>query len=490
MASFGALVPRIWVYGVSPLTPYTQAATDTLILDHPTRSKFNGTLKFSTEDQGDAIADISCFVTRCQITTGKTNSLSSFGGGRMTLELDSSDRRFDSFARGHAFNVNGPNLFRPGRRIRCVLVNPVTPTVPEFWLWSGFVSARGTTYSAVAAAQTDTASIYRTTVDCTDAFDRLAAVDRPEQPLQGAGELAEQRVRRILDTAAWAQGPVRYRHGYGYRVQGGAGRRPLQATNLAQDCLTTAKLAAASEGGQLYVDRDGSIVMQTSGWRDDLRFTQPQWWFGGAGGWGVGQWGVGQWGVDAALARTWAAPDNVVFDHPSRGRFNGLYRFNGVGKVEGIGVYERAWSVPDAAIPYEAPVMADDRAELVTRVTVAVVGGKQRELVDTEAEGAAGGPATWTRTDLICRSTDDALAVGQQVLDAHRDVTARIVGLTVRPYMSQSAMAFAALAGFGDRCQVRNWGAAAMTRRPWLVGMRHTITPDDWFVDVDLAEAY
>jgi hypothetical protein len=90
-------------------------------------------------------------------------------------------------------------------------------------------------------------------VDCVDAFAKLAAYDGFEQDPAGAGELSGARIARILDNAGLDDANRTI----------DAGTVTMQATTLAGNALTELKLVADSEGGAIWCGPDGGIYFDS-----------------------------------------------------------------------------------------------------------------------------------------------------------------------------------------------------------------------------------
>ncbi|KAA3641177.1 MAG: hypothetical protein DWP92_01640 [Armatimonadetes bacterium] len=104
-----------------------------------------------------------------------------------------------------------------------------------------------------------------TTVQLVDAFSFLAGVNRIAVSAVGASEKAGARLGRLLDDIAWPDDQRSL----------GTGVETLQATTKAGNLLTEMYLVADSEGGELYVDRDGNIVFLDRAAADALAAADP-----------------------------------------------------------------------------------------------------------------------------------------------------------------------------------------------------------------------
>ena len=300
MAALTDLVPRVFCYGIDPLN----YSAGTFVLGDATRGRLGAAAAnaLATTAQSEARADISLFVESIDIQTGKTRGLDSYGGGRCTIVVDATDRRFDPFSvSGTAYSPTTSgvqrNLFQRGRRLRVALVDPATPTQPQFWLWSGYVDTIQIDYADLPVS-----TLVRGSIGGVDGFDVLARNDMAELGAAGAGETVGARIRRICARAGWITvssagvettapkftlgdatlgrlgttynnqlNPATFTtvttsvtNGVaGYGLLGSDGAVGLQATTLAQNSLSDIKLAVASEGGQVWINRAGQVQWTT-----------------------------------------------------------------------------------------------------------------------------------------------------------------------------------------------------------------------------------
>lgn len=268
---------RVYGYGIDPLNLPT---TDSLVLGHATRGKIGAVAANKVRNQegttgthyrGMQPTDLSCYVASIAITRGRRGALQSFDGGRMTLELDASDRRFDPLYTSGAYAVASRQLFRRGTPIVCATGYATPAVTGDTALFSGFVDSIEYDYNPMG-------TMFRATVQCVDAFDLLARVDLNASDLTyGSGETMGARIDRWLEVGGWHLsssgstdsrvvlipqcGPYASRR-YG-TYQRAAGTYTLQGTNLAENALTAIKAAAASGDGYVFVDAMGRVVWGT-----------------------------------------------------------------------------------------------------------------------------------------------------------------------------------------------------------------------------------
>lgn len=317
MVALAALIPKVFVYGIDPLGYADLAGYDTgtydagvyasmnwFVLGDATRGRLGAAAgnALATEADAEARADITCFVESFDVVTGKSRGLDSYSAGRCTVQLDATDRRFDPFSTsGTAYSPTTTgvqrNLFQRGRRMRIALVDPATPTQPQFWVWSGYVDTIEIDYADLPSSP-----YLRARVNGVDGFDILGRSDLTELPAAGAGETVGARIRRICARAGWITvlsagvettapkftlgdatlGRLGAASGNqlnpptfttvvtsvtngvaGYGLLGSEGAVGLRATTLAQNSLTDIKSAVESEGGQVWINRAGQVQWTT-----------------------------------------------------------------------------------------------------------------------------------------------------------------------------------------------------------------------------------
>ena len=141
-------------------------------------------------------------------------------------------------------NLSGPYVaagvtgIRPGRPIRAYVTSPGGTVDPVF-------------FGRIEDFDELLNKAPQTTFAWVDGIAQLAGVDGYEQTAQGSGELAGVRLHRVLDNAGWT----------GDRAID-EGAATMQPTTLAQDAWTEILLTADSEGGEVWIDPDGTFVFE------------------------------------------------------------------------------------------------------------------------------------------------------------------------------------------------------------------------------------
>lgn len=182
---------------------------------------------------------ISAYVTLAETHSAtRDRVLNGFTGGWARFELVNTDSRFDPTNTTGPYALAGVSTLRAGRPVR-VLATWAGVTYP---LWYGYAESWQPDGHPVATRSS--------TLQCADAFKVLSGLNRTAKAAQGAGELAGERVQRILDDAGWSS-TLR---------DIAAGQSPMAATTLADNALAELHLTAASENGVLFVDALGRVV--------------------------------------------------------------------------------------------------------------------------------------------------------------------------------------------------------------------------------------
>lgn len=299
-------------------------------------------------------------------------------------------------------------------------------SVRDFDVFTGYIDDWKPAYASAG---------FDPTVTCTAVDDvaRLATADGYEQTPAGAGESTGARMVRVLDNAGHT----------GLRSIA-PGKHTVQATTLAQNALTEAKLTADSEGGFFYSDQSGRIIFRD---RDAL-------------------------GTDES-----AITVQVTFaDDESEG-----------------------------SVRYSADVdPGDDSATFITDAAYAGVGGTTQVATSNRARAQARRIVREKRTDIVCETDDQVLALAQRALALRKQVRERMNGIKFDPD-----------AQFDTAAQLTAWEAISSGRLGMLnlvrvlytpvqtdgvsidpfedlehiTGIAHTITLTGWLVEPEFSSA-
>ena len=168
-----------------------------------------------------------------------------YEAGTASVTLDNLDGRFDPLNLSGPYVSAGVSEIRPNLPVRISAVIGSTTEV----VWVGVVDSvdldyTSTTYSTVRFA-------------CVDGVAFLQAADLPELTTPvGAGDTVAARLARILDRVGWPAAA---------RDLDPVTANTLQASTLAQSAWADILLAADSDAGYVWFDRDGRLVYRTRG---------------------------------------------------------------------------------------------------------------------------------------------------------------------------------------------------------------------------------
>lgn len=192
---------------------------------------------FYKDSNGDVIYnDITQFVISVSIDRGKQNFLTPFAAGQATVELQNRDRTFDPLYAGSPYN------------------GQIKPTGGLRISTDGVVKFLGTINDWNLSYSVDTSST--ASVSATDAFSVFNNQTFPDGVSYG-DELSSNRLGSVLTLMGWPSDKRKV----------SVGRNTLVADDPAEgsDVLAYLQLIEASEGGRLFMDKDGNIVFRSGG---------------------------------------------------------------------------------------------------------------------------------------------------------------------------------------------------------------------------------
>ena len=169
-----------------------------------------------------------------------------YEAGTASFEVDNLDGRFDPLNLSGPYVTAGVTELRPSLPVR-ISAN-VDGAIEVVWL--GVVDTISLDYNS--------ATWSTATFSCVDGVERLQAADLPEiNPPVGAGDTVAARLGRILDRIGWPAAA---------RDLDAATGNTLQASTLAAAAWADIQLAADSDAGYLWIDRNGKVVYRTRGY--------------------------------------------------------------------------------------------------------------------------------------------------------------------------------------------------------------------------------
>lgn len=175
--------------------------------------------------------DVSAYVLKIDIRRGRQQALSEIGTGLATVVFDNQDRRFDPTNTSSPYS---PNVI-PNKPIRISAVYDST----TYRLFEGFIEQFPQQFVASGAQSI-------TTVTALDAFALFKLARHTDNESQ---ELSSVRVTNILDEIGWSSS----------KRDIATGVLNVQAITDDNDALTALRLTANSEGGEIFMAKDGDV---------------------------------------------------------------------------------------------------------------------------------------------------------------------------------------------------------------------------------------
>lgn len=354
--------------------------------------------------------DISEFVRSVSTKRAFSRDLQAWEAGTAVIDLNNFDARFSPSNLVGPYAVGGITQIRPWRPIR------VTATYAgiSYPIFRGYALAWQEYYEQPSPFG---GGAY-CSVPCVDELGSLARFDGLAQTPVGAGETSGKRLHRILNNAGHT----------GTRAIDD-GHITVQATTLAQNCVTELKLTADSEGGALWIESDGTV---TAG--DEFSLIEDQ-------------------------------------------------RSNTVQVTYGDG--------GDPEIPYSSIELAYNGDLVANIAAFARVGGTEQVVTD-ETSRALYKDKRATRTDLICETDAQALGLAQLWIARYAQPEERVTKVQLKPRKDPTRIFPDVLTRrVRDLVTVnrRAPGFHLITNDCHIAGISHNITAANWITDFDLWSA-
>jgi hypothetical protein len=182
-------------------------------------------------DSSYTFTDVSAYVLKIDIKRGRQQALSEIGTGFATVVFNNQDRRFDPTNTSSPYN---PNVI-PNKPIRISAVYNST----TYRLFEGFIEQFPQQFVASGAQSI-------TTVTALDAFALFKLARHTDNESQ---ELSSVRVTNILNDIGWSAS----------KRDIATGVLNVQAVTDDNDALTALRLTAQSEGGEIFIAKDGDV---------------------------------------------------------------------------------------------------------------------------------------------------------------------------------------------------------------------------------------
>lgn len=420
--------------GTRAVTLYVEAAFGVLDDNYQPNAVGVGTVGDIEVQAGIRWTDITDRLVVATIGARFERSTQGFTGWSATLKLRNDDGDLSRHNSQSPYYLAGiGSTIKAGNPLRIRATYDNGSSARDFDVFTGYIEAWNPSYDAAG---------FDSTIICTaaDDFTRLSGSDGYEQTPAGAGETTGARVTRVLDNA-----------GHTGARSIATGKHTVQATTLAQNALTEAKLTADSEGGFFYSDQSGRLIFRDR---------------------------------DALAEDDSATTVQVVFaDDDSTG------------------------SVRYAADGVEPRY---DDALLVTDAAFARVGGIAQVATSSRARAQARRIVRQTRTDLVCETDEQAYALAQRALALRQEVRERVDGIRIDPDAQ-----FGVDGAMDAALQAEAWEAISSGRLGLLNlvqviytpvqpdddtidsfddlehvrGVKYTITPISWVIEPEFSSA-
>lgn len=321
--------------------------------------------------------------------------------GTATIELNNRDARFSPTNLAGPYVSGGVTQVRPWRPVR-IRVTWAGTTHDQF---TGYIKDMSEEW--VEASPGAGGAVV--TVRCVDELASLGRFGGVPQPAIGGGESSGRRMHRILDNA-----------GHTGTRDIDVGRMTMQASTLSGNAAAELKLTAESEGGAVYVGKNGAVVFR---------------------------------GVYDLIERTTSNTVQATFG-------------DGGGSELPCG---------DITAEYNGDL-------LVNLVAFARIGGETVLAADATSR-ALYGDARDARSDLMCEVDTQVQTLADLWVQRFKDPEYRLTGLELRPRGDPARM-FPQVLGREVRDLIRVVkrppGGITITQDVYISGIFHVVTQDDW----------
>lgn len=200
--------------------------------------------------------DVSAYVRgEVHIHRGRNHETQDFEAGTLTLTLINTDRRFDPANLAGPYVSGGVTKVLPMKKIRVRAQWPVSGgTITA--MWAGYIESWRPRYGEGNIAYVD--------LECVDAFKifNLYTVEGPSL----TNDRTDIRMGVVLDAIGWVAGDRNFQPGTSYKM------RVQAQTALVQNALAHMQLVSRTEGGLLYMTRNGRVFF---GGQDSLVTVGP-----------------------------------------------------------------------------------------------------------------------------------------------------------------------------------------------------------------------
>lgn len=192
--------------------------------------------------------DLTCDTIDAEIQGGASGSAGIFSkadAATITITLADPTGKYDPLNGNSPYAYGGHSRLVPGTPVEAFaeVVDADTGLWERFYLFVGTADSWGEDWTPDPYDR-------RCTVVATDVTKMFVRMDRPEQPLVGAGDTVQERIHRIVEFYGWAGEVV---------DPPGGSLVTLQATTLAQSSWELLNRATDDEIGYVYFDTEGRL---------------------------------------------------------------------------------------------------------------------------------------------------------------------------------------------------------------------------------------
>ncbi len=363
----------------------------------------------STWGPDETWVDISAYVRSISTTRRLSRDVQTWQSGTATIILDNRDARFTAANLAGPYVTAGVTGIRPWRPIR---VRAAWAGV-TYDVYRGYALAWNEGYVEPFPNGGDAF----VTVACEDEWSALARFDGLTQTPIGAGETTGNRIHRILSNAGYA----------GARMID-VGSFTVQATDLSSNAVAELQLTNDSEGGGLYISRNGTVVFE----------------------------------------------DNLSLIENTRSN-----------------TIQATWGDGPGELPYSAVSPSYDGQLTVNIAAWSRVGGATQTVTD-ETSRALYRDKRNTRTDLICETDPQVNTLAVFFVQKFAQPEDRIDSVDIKPRGNPNLLFPAVLSReVRDLCRAvrRPPGGITVTRDGHISGISHAITADNWITTFEFWSA-
>jgi hypothetical protein len=355
-------------------------------------------------------SDLSGDVLAITAELGRDRAFDHFRSGNDSIVLDNTSGDYSPQNTAGLYAALGVTGIRPWRPIRAYATYSATPGV-TYPLLYGFAEDFQDDYSTL---------VPKMVIPLYDGIAKLAKFDGFEQPAAGGGESAGRRIHRIADNASWTLDRAI-----------DESDTTMQATTLAQNAWTEMLLTADSDGGELWVDPDGTLIFEHAG-----------------------------------------APYQQTRKNTSQATFTD--------------------SDTPGVLHYDDYVPTFTGDLLVNMARLARAGGTEQYVADNDSRSLYDVDALFSRDDLLCETDAQVLALASRMVSQRAHPEQRVKSFTLRPMIYPELWPHVLGRRIGDRITVEHHHpqtGVLETFECFVDGIKHEIAELEWTTTITTGSA-